>query len=167
MNHWEHEFRQRMKHFREGRESGIELSIKIRVTSGCFHREHSPEAYRIIDNYMRSHPSDTFCLEEHESGPEVLVYFALATAGITLAKSVVDLIATIIKARADGIRKGDSPCHPLVVIVRGVDVNDRFHEEEVMQIDSHAPPSIKAIEDSLSEAINRIAAERVRQRKPS
>jgi hypothetical protein len=35
---------------------------------------------------------------EHESGPEILAYLAAATAGLTLAKSVFDLITAIINA---------------------------------------------------------------------
>ena len=30
----------------------VPLSIKIGVTSGCYHAEHSPEAYAIIDAYL-------------------------------------------------------------------------------------------------------------------
>ena len=93
----------------------IPVSIKVRVSSGCFHREHSPRAYDIIDRRLRSIPDDerTFVFEEHESGPEVLVYLAATTAGLVLAKSIVELITAIIKARSDGIRQGDHPEPPL------------------------------------------------------
>ena len=30
----------------------IAIWVKIRVTSGCFHREHSPCAYELIDSYL-------------------------------------------------------------------------------------------------------------------
>jgi len=50
------------------------VSIKVRVTSGCFHREHSPRAYELIDRSLAklSGSDDSFAFEEHESGPEIL-----------------------------------------------------------------------------------------------
>ena len=50
-----------------------------------------------------------------ETGPELLVYLAVATADITLAKSVIDLITAILKVRSDGVKKGDRPDAPLKV----------------------------------------------------
>ncbi len=93
-----------MHGFRQRRPPGTSeaaLSIKIRVTSGCFHREHSPHAYGLMDAHLATSAAEIE-FEEHESGPELLVYLALATAGLTLAKSVIDLITAIIKARSDG-----------------------------------------------------------------
>jgi len=49
---WPNEFRERMRPFERKRKpiSGeTAVSIKLRVDSGCFHREHSPRAYEIID----------------------------------------------------------------------------------------------------------------------
>lgn len=66
--------------------------------SGWFHREHFPRAYDIIDaSFVGLSPDVEYV--EHESGPELLVYLAVATAGITLAKSVIDLVTAILKAR--------------------------------------------------------------------
>lgn len=64
------------------------MSIKVRVQASCFHPEHSPEAYRLIDDYTATADlSDVhFQFEEHESGPEILVYLAVAAAGLELAK---------------------------------------------------------------------------------
>lgn len=163
---WESQFRDRMERFHRGRGDGLELSIKVRVTSGCFHREHSPEAYRIIDDYLSTHRSDDCLFEEHESGPELLVYLAVATAGLGLAKSVVDLVTTIIKARSEGIRNGDRPSDPLVLIIRGIGPDREFHEDELLRIDSHQPPTDQTIEDELTKAINQIAEERVRRGEP-
>lgn len=100
-------FSQRMRRFGAHRSPAtgeLPLSIKIRVTSGCFHREHSPYAYSLIDKHLNALTGDpsTFAFEEHESGPELLVFLAVATAGITLAKSVIDLVTVIIKARSGG-----------------------------------------------------------------
>jgi hypothetical protein len=80
---WERTFRDRMRRFgrRQPPAPGeIPLSIKIRVTSGCFHREHSPHAYALIDSYLEGSATE-FEFQEHESGPELLVYLALATGG--------------------------------------------------------------------------------------
>ncbi len=94
---WRAEFRARMRSFeltRPPRRGEVSVSLKLRVSSGCFHREHSPHAYSLIVKYLSSiDPTDSeFAFVEHESGPELLVYLALATAGVTLAKSVIDLI---------------------------------------------------------------------------
>ena len=93
---------------RPARSGEIAVSVKVRITSGCFHREHSPRAYELIDAALskmsRSSPSDGFSVEEHESGPEILVYLAVTAAGLGLAKSIVELITAIIKARSEGIK---------------------------------------------------------------
>ena len=41
-------------------------------------------------------------MEEHESGPEIVAFLVIATAGIQLTKSIIDLLITIVKARSDG-----------------------------------------------------------------
>ena len=74
--------------------------------SGCLH-----ETWRIINEFIApcgpvQHEGDAliekdgnkFVLEQHESGPEIIVFLALATASLTLAKSIIDLISVIIKA---------------------------------------------------------------------
>ena len=78
---------------------------------GCFHREHSPCAYELIDSYLSRSTAESE-IEEHESGPELLVYLAVATAGLTLAKSIIDLVTSIIKARSEGV-KSDRLKRPL------------------------------------------------------
>jgi hypothetical protein len=109
------------------------VSVKVRVESGCFHREHSPEAYKIIDAQLRRPPE---CAEviEHESGPELLLYLAVTASALSLAKSVVELITEIFKARAAGIKKGDHPRDPLVLIVRRVDEKDKYREDVILRI---------------------------------
>jgi hypothetical protein len=50
---WEKDFQRRIDLFEApylDKVKGAAISVKIRVTSGCFHREHSPYEYRIIDN---------------------------------------------------------------------------------------------------------------------
>jgi hypothetical protein len=111
---WQKTFRDRMHRF-EARHSptsdALAVSIKIRVASGWFHREHSLRADEFIDKQLKAlSPSNAeFSFQEHESGPELLAYLAVTTAGITLAKSIIDLVIAIIKARSDGVKKGDHP----------------------------------------------------------
>src|SRR2546421_398053 len=118
---WIKQFDARMSGFRNTGSEGDAVSIKLRVASGCFHREHSPAAYSLIDTQLPALTSDGWTLEEHESGPEILVWVA---AGVALSKSVIDLVVTILKARQDGIKNGDRPNDPLEIIVRKMDDGD-------------------------------------------
>ncbi len=161
---WESEFRQRMRSFeaqRSPREGEVSVSLKVRINSGCFHREHSPRAYELIDKHLASIPAShrsELAFVEHESGPELLVYLALATAGISLAKSVIDLVVAIIKARAEGVKSGDRPNDPLEVIVRRVGDGDQFVEETVLRIGHTDPVNRADIEAQINAALERVAA---------
>lgn len=114
---------------------GETFLIKLR-TIGCFHREHSPVAYRLIDDYFSVLPESDcyFKFEEHESGPEILVYLAVTTSGITLAKSIIDLIMAILKARSEGIKKGDKRSS-LELVVRKIQTKDETVEEKIIRVD--------------------------------
>jgi hypothetical protein len=90
---------------------------------------------------------------EHESGPELLLYLAVTAGALSLAKSVVELITEIFKARAAGIKKGDRPREPLVLIVRGVDERDEYREEIILRIDSADPVDSSMIGKALTSAI--------------
>ena len=134
---WQHTFHDRMRRF-EGRfapaPGDVPISIKVRVSSGCFHREHSPRAYALIDQALAKLDRGTSLhLEEHESGPELLVYIAATTAAVSLATAILNLVATIIKSRSDGIKRGDHSSAPLELIVRRMDGKD-FREEIVLRI---------------------------------
>jgi len=97
---WASQFRRRMNRFSKQHEmQGNAISIKVRPQGGCYHRQCSPHAYNLIDDYFNKYPSLDVSFYEHESGSELLVWLALGTAGITLAKSVIDLVTAIIKAR--------------------------------------------------------------------
>ena len=89
----------------------------------------------MIDEYFASitESDSVSTFEEHESGPELLVYLALGTAGATLAKSVIDLVTVIIKARADGIKKGDQPSAPVELIARRVWRDGECQEERLLR----------------------------------
>ncbi|SPF41422.1 hypothetical protein SBDP1_340001 [Syntrophobacter sp. SbD1] len=125
---------------------------------GCFHREHSPHAFEIIDRQLLAIPmtDQEFSFEEHESGPELLVYLAMTTAGITLAKSVIDLIITIIKARAKGVKKGDTRSAPIELIVRRVEKDGEIREEMVLRIGHNDPINPQDIEERLKDAAEKV-----------
>jgi len=155
---WQQTFRNRMRGLESRRppQAGdIALSVKLRVVSGCFHREHSPYAYQAIHSHLASSAPDLEFVE-HESGPELLVYVAVATAGLTLAKSVIDLITAIIKARSEGVKKGDRPNDPLELIIRRVEDGTGFHEEIVLRIGHNDPVDSKVIEKQIAEALRKL-----------
>lgn len=158
---WEQTFQRRMDGFELSEPpppNAVAVSIKVRVVSGCYHREHSPHAYEIIDHHLHSIPANerAFAFEEHESGPEVLLYLAITTAGITLATSIINLITTIIKARSKGVEQGDHPCSPIELILRRIDKRGQLREEKILRIghSDHIDPS--EIERKLSERANEI-----------
>lgn len=146
---------------RSPRNGEAAVSLKVRVTSGCFHREHSPCAYAIIDEHRSATGVGRVPFEfvEHESGPELLVFLALGTAGLGLAKSVIDLVIAIIEARREGVRRGDRPSDPVELIVRRVDYNDAFREERILRIAYDDPVDAAEIERLLRSGIERVAAE--------
>jgi hypothetical protein len=150
-SYWISEFRRRMSDFAPSPgPDAASVSVKVRVQGGCFHREHSPEAYRLIDSHLqRLLPKDRIRFEEHESGPEILAIVALTTAGIAFTKSVIDLVVAIIKARSDGIRKGDHPREDLELIVRRIDQKGEYAEENILRISSDRTIEAKDIIESL------------------
>jgi hypothetical protein len=159
---WLSHFSDRMQAFEAGhapREGKMSVSLKVRVVSGCFHREDSPHAYVLIDRQLasRERQKPQYIFVEHESGPELLIYAALVTAGITLAKSVIELVTEIIKARSEGIRKGDRPSDPVEVIVRRVGEGDQFVEETVLRIGHTDSVSRPELQSKIEAAIKRLA----------
>lgn len=151
---WEKELSNRLENFRQ--KNGLDdttliLSVKIRVTSGCFHREHSPQAYSIIDK--AEYPESENQIIEHENGPEVIAWIALATASISFLQSTISLITEILKARQEGISKGDHPNNSLKVIVRGFDKKGRLREEEIVEVNSSELLDKKTIERTLNKSL--------------
>jgi hypothetical protein len=150
-----------MRHFetrREPRPGEAAVSVKVRVSSGCFHREHSPRAYELIDKSLNelAGRDATFGFEEHESGPEILAFVALTTVGLGLAASVINLITAIIKARSEGIRKGDGPSELLEVIVRRVHAENEFREETVLRVGHRDAIDETKIEQRLTGALRKL-----------
>ena len=165
---WNDQFRQRMRDFElEHPADGIAVSIKIRAPYGCFHREHSPNAYAIIDSHLRKMQHEAFVFEEHESGPELLVYLALTASGLNLAKSIIDLIVTILKARAEGAKQGDRPDHLLELIIRRIHTNDSYTEEIMLHIDRKDEIDGALIEQTLISAAEKLLSSEERQALPA
>ena len=158
--HWLEGFRHTVGDF-QGRQvgHGHVVSVKVRVESGCFHREHSPEAYKIIDARLKR-PPDHAEVIEHESGPELLLYLAVTAGALSLSKSVIELITEIFKARAAGIKKGDHPSDPLVLIVRRVDEKNEYREDVILRIGHDDAVDSGKIEKELTAAIKGILKRR-------
>lgn len=155
---WPETFRARLREFemrRPPQPGSVSVSIKVRVVSGCFHRSCSPHAYTLIYEHLHrtSSSESEFAFEEHESGPEILVYVA---AGVSLATSIINLVTTIIKARSEGVKKGDGPCSPVELVVRRTVGRDSVQDEVVLKYDHVDPVSAKVIEERLNEALGRL-----------
>ena len=156
---WPDEFRERMRRF-EGRRArsttGVAISIKLRVNSGCFHREHSPRAYEIIDAQLRTigRTEIEVALQEHETGPEILAYVVL---GVGLLKEVIGLVTAIIKARSEGIKKGDHPDDTLHLIVRHVEARG-IKDVEVLAIERSDEVETAQVSEQLNTAVRKLLA---------
>ncbi|MGA2623766.1 MAG: hypothetical protein ABSF91_07935 [Bacteroidota bacterium] len=133
---WIKEFRDRLDQFEDSLppvEGEIPLSIKVRVDSGCYSRGCCPFAFRLIDNKLselQQHPQ-RFKFEEHETGPELLVYLALTTAGLGLAKSMIEFVTAIIKARSEGRKHGDRHDEPVTLVIRRLQDQSTLAEERL------------------------------------
>jgi hypothetical protein len=154
-SYWLNQFRLRIDEFSSAMgKAGEAISVKVRIDTGCFHREHSPQAYTIIDAYgaglSRSVPEFNFRIEEHETGPEILVWLK---EGMGFAKTLIDLVVTIVKARAEGNKKGDHPSSPLEIIVRGFHKDGVYYEEKIIRISPDHPLAESAIKEALNKQL--------------
>ena len=156
---WENDFRKRIERYESinpKKAHMVTVSIKIRVQGGCFHREHSPYAYEIIDEYMDLHPSKEYLFEEHESGPEILTSLTIISQVVNFAAGVINLITAIIKARTEGIIRGDTRNAPIELIVRTIDEKGNVEEEKVLQIKTGQGISEELIQKVLTTSINKM-----------
>ncbi len=110
------------------------ITIKIRAEHGCFCRSHSKETNRLIDEIVRNNHSYEFDYHEHESGPEIIAWLALGTAGLTVTKSLIDLITAIINACKEGRKKGDGNNGKLLLIIRDTHRTENSTEEIVLEV---------------------------------
>ena len=135
---WRNEFKYRLDNFEKefGDGKGTSISIKLRIDSGCFHREHAPYSYQLIDKAISEYrlSSEKAVLIEHESGPEILVYISSA---LIFGASIIDLVAAIINSRNKGREKGDRTGSRINIIVRKFDKEENIREENVLEIGNH------------------------------
>jgi len=137
------------------------ISIKLSPPSGCCCSHCWPFTWQKINETIApsgpvEHEGDSliekdeseFVLESHESGPEIIIYLALATASATLAKSVIDLITTIVKGLTNESRKRP----PRIKISKRQILKGKIEEETLVEIDI---PISKGIESQLKEKIKR------------
>jgi hypothetical protein len=109
--------------------------------------------YEAVASYLdRHHRRYDFC--KHESGPEIIVYLAVGTAGITLAKSVIDFVTALIKARSGGIKRGDEPANPIEIVVRRYG-GGNYEQEYALRIPANATVQSEAIKEAIAQAITR------------
>ncbi|MGA3054039.1 MAG: hypothetical protein ABSD63_07510 [Candidatus Korobacteraceae bacterium] len=73
-----------------------------------------------------------------------------------MATSVINLVVAILKARSDGIKKGDRFKDDLELIVRGVDARDRFEQEVVLRIAHTDKIDAKKIREVLNAAAKKL-----------
>lgn len=135
------------------------ITIKIRAERGCFCRSHSKETNKLIDEIVRNNHTHEFDYHEHESGPEIIAWLALGTAGLTVTKSLIDLITSIINACKEGRKKGDHQNGKLMLIVRDIYRTENSTEEVVLEIyDNDLIDSTKvkkAIESGINKKFNK------------
>jgi hypothetical protein len=156
---WPKEFGQRIDSFGEAFEgrAGIPVSVKVRVLGGCFHRDHSPDAYRRIDAAIHGTGLGRATQwHEHESGPELLVWIPLVTAGLAFSAATINLIVSILKARSEGIKAGDRPREPLELIVRTTRRATGVVEEKVLRFDPQDPIHVAVVRKALDEAARKM-----------
>jgi hypothetical protein len=150
---WERDLKQRFDTLQKDNPNGFLLSIKIGVETGCFHNEHSPHAYDEIYNLFENNRYECEFIE-HESGPEIIAWVALGTAGLVFAKSIVDLVTAIINARAIGRKKGDKPDANLRLIVREYVNKSNINEEKILVISDGSLVSEEDIRKVITNEIN-------------
>jgi len=130
--------------------------------SGCLH-----ETWRMINEFIVpcrpvKHEGDVliekdgnkFVLEQHESGPEIIVFLALVTASLTLAKSVVDLISVIIKGLSTEHKKRQSR----IKISKRQLIKGKAQEENLIELDIPISKDVqKQLEEKIKQSIDRIS----------
>jgi hypothetical protein len=69
---------------------------------------------------------------------------------------VVELVTEVFKARTAGIKKGDHPRDPLVLIVRRMDEKNEYREDVILRIGHDDTIDSGVIEKELTSAIKGI-----------
>lgn len=135
------------------------ITVKIRAEHGCFCYRHSKETNKLVNDIIRNNRTHEFEYHEHESGPEIIAWLALGTAGLTVTKSLIDLITAIINSCKEGRKKGDDHTGKLMLIIRDTHRTENSTEEIVLEIyDNDLIDSAKvkkAIESSINKKFNK------------
>lgn len=152
---WNEELDQRIKKYsinhinKEGEEA---ISIKVRAEGGCYHKSCCPYALNLIYHKMNEINPDEFEYIEHESGPEIIAYISLSASGLLLAKSIIELVTTIIKARFEGQKHGDGhKGNPVTLIIRKTINGKEVIEEQIMTFNQSDKVSEEIVKNLLSE----------------
>jgi hypothetical protein len=90
---------------------------------------------------------------------------AVTAAGLNLAKSVIDLIVTIIRARSERAKKGDRADSPIELIVRRTQKRGDITEEKVLHIGHRQNIDSSLIEAKLKEAASKLIKNPVKSKK--
>jgi len=152
--YWQSEFRERMLRFSRERPLGqhlIPVSIKIRTLGGCFCPGCNPHFYRAmrLEIEKARREGEEFEVQEHESGPEILVYLAVVGGVLNISAAMTNLITAIIKARSEGSNAGDKPFNGVELIVRGHSKGDDYFEESILRVNSSEDITAKLVRDAL------------------
>lgn len=132
-----------------------QITIKIRAEHGCFCRSHSRETIKLIDEIVRNSHTHEFEYHEHESGPEIIAWLALGTAGLTVTKSLIDLITAIINACKEGRKKGDNHSGKLKLIIRDTYRTENSTEELVLEIYDNDLIDSAKVKEAIESGINK------------
>jgi hypothetical protein len=91
-------------------------------------------------------------LECHESGPELVAYLALAAASLTVIKSIIDLVKSIIDALV--AERNKQP--PRIKISKRQIIKGEIEEENLIELDIPISKDMeKKLIDRLNNAINK------------
>jgi hypothetical protein len=141
------------------------ISIKISPPSGCCCSGCWPETWKEINKAIApsgpvDHEGDAiiekgdirFVLEQHESGPEILIYLGVATASILLIKEVISLMSTVIK----GVSNEHRNPPPRIKISKRQIIKGIIEEEKLIEIDIPVSKKMqKQLEEKIKKSINK------------
>jgi len=121
----------------------------------------------MIDDYLATCPLDKMQFMEHESGPEILLWLAAISGGITLTANLINLVTAIIRARSEGIKKGDHPSHPVELVIRQDRKDGEIREEMVLRFGHHEVVESEHIEKALTKTFRKFAESQAKPTAPS
>jgi hypothetical protein len=86
-----------------------------------------------------------------------MAHLAVTVVAVSLAKEVISLVTTIIKARSDIHKKRDLAAEPIEVIARRIDEGHGLTDEVILRIGQKEAENEVTIEQRLTEALRKIA----------